>query len=267
MLKRKKVVGQNGIPSEALKFCEGTTRKKLKDILKRVWTIEGFPSEWRNGITVLIFKKRDVEDVKNYRGITLLETAYKVYAAILNKRIKEQIEEQRILSDTRAGFRRGMGINDNVYVLQHVVERELNKRAGKVYALFIDLKAAFDKVRGNKLWEAMEDRGVRNGLIERTKEIYEETVNVIRTNEGETGRFWTEKGVRQGCSLSPTLLTVCIADLEEVLRIKQDGVLVVGMEKFLSLAYADYMVLVADKKREMNAMVKRLERYLDRKGL
>ncbi|KAI4475510.1 hypothetical protein M0802_015130 [Mischocyttarus mexicanus] len=36
LLKRKKIAGQDGIPSEAWKFCKGATREKLKEIMKRV---------------------------------------------------------------------------------------------------------------------------------------------------------------------------------------------------------------------------------------
>jgi len=36
-----------------------------------------------------------------------------------------------------------------------------------VYGFLIDLKAAFDKVDRKILWKAMEERGIRRGLIER----------------------------------------------------------------------------------------------------
>lgn len=36
---------------------------------------------------------------------------------------------------------------------------------------------------------------------------------------GELGEdFWTDRGVRQGCSLSPLLFTMLLADLEEDMR-------------------------------------------------
>ena len=45
-------------------------------------------------------------------------------------------------------------------------------KRGKVYAIFVDSRAAFHKVKRAKLWKAMEERGVRRGLIERVKEIF-----------------------------------------------------------------------------------------------
>ncbi|XP_071581724.1 uncharacterized protein [Temnothorax nylanderi] len=117
---------------------------------------------------------------------------------------------------------------DNVYVLQHVVKRELRKKGGKVYGFFVDLKAAFDRVDRKVLWEAMEKRGIRKGLIERTKEIYE--------------------------------------DVEEM-RTGQAGGMRVGTERIWTLAYADDLVLLAKSVDGMKEMIRRLERYLRRKKL
>jgi len=41
-----------------------------------------------------IHKKGDTSDVTNYREITLLCTAYKIYAAILAERLREEIERK-----------------------------------------------------------------------------------------------------------------------------------------------------------------------------
>lgn len=50
-----------------------------------------------------------------------------------------------------------------------------------MYGFFMDLRAAFDRVDRNRLWEAMKKRGVRRELIERIKEIYESTKCAVRS--------------------------------------------------------------------------------------
>lgn len=64
-------------------------------------------------------------------------------------------------------------------MLEHVVKWEIGRPSGKVFAFFIDLKASFDMVVREELWKRMSERGVGKGLIERVKEIYEETENVV----------------------------------------------------------------------------------------
>lgn len=46
-------------------------------------------------------------------------------------------------------------------------------------------------------------------------EIYEEMKSVVRIGGRVWRRFWTEKGVKQGCPLSPLLFNLLIADMEE----------------------------------------------------
>ncbi|KMQ91375.1 flagellar attachment zone protein 1-like protein [Lasius niger] len=112
---------------------------------------------------------------------------------------------------------------DNIYILPHVIRKEVRKKGRKMYGFFMDLKAAFDRVDRKKLWEAMEKRGVRRGLTERVKEIYESTKCAVRSQGRRSEWFWTEKGVRQGCPLSPLLFSILIADVEDEMKKEQVG--------------------------------------------
>lgn len=153
--------------------------------------------------------------MEEYRGVTLLPTAYKVFAAILTERIREEIENKGIVPQNQAGFRKGMGALDKVYILNYMVNRQLSKKGGKLIALFVDLKAAFDKVDRGILVGTMRKRGIREGLVERVARVLEETRSRIRVGKEVGESFWTVRGVRQGCPLSPLLFNVLLADLEE----------------------------------------------------
>ena len=107
---------------------------------------------------------------------------------------------------------------------------------------------------------------MRNGIVERIKELYEEVENVIRIGNKYTKTFWTKEGVRQACTLSPVLFTLFVADLEEVLKTGQDGGMVVGNKKIWSLMYVDDD-LVASKEGELKSMISRLEKYLEKRKL
>ena len=91
-----------------------------------------------------------------------------------------------MLPGSQAGFRKDRAIIDNIFVLNHLVQRERIKDKGdkKVYAVFVDWEAAFDNVDREKLWDIMEDKGVDEGLIKRIKEIYKETTVTIRMKDG-----------------------------------------------------------------------------------
>jgi len=53
-----------------------------------------------------------------------------------------------------------MGI-DNIFVLNYLINRQIAKKGGKVIALFVDLRAAFDSMDREELVKAMKGRGVR----------------------------------------------------------------------------------------------------------
>ncbi len=72
------------------------------------------PEDWRKVIIHPIFKGGNRREVQNYRGISLLNTAYKIFAMILERRLYKQAEEQGWLKVWQAGFREGRGTMDNV---------------------------------------------------------------------------------------------------------------------------------------------------------
>jgi hypothetical protein len=136
-----------------------------------------------------------------------------------------------------------------------------------MYALFIDFKAAFDKVDRVKMFECMRERGISEWLVRKVEEIYARTRNKVKVGEKEGEWFETTKGVRQGCPLSPLLFTIYVADVDEMLKKAQAGGVVVGREKVWSLAFADDMVIVAKSEREMKEMMRNLEKYVRKKKL
>lgn len=132
--------------------------------------------------------------------------------------------------------------------------------------MFVDLKAAFDSVDRGLLYSAMREKGIREKLIERVKEVYRETKSRVKVG-AELGNFWTARGVRQGCLMSPILFNIVIADLKmEMGKVKWGGVRV-GERKIYTLAYADDIVLLAEEEDRMRSMLERMEEYLERKKL
>ena len=98
---------------------------------------------------VPLFKKGDKEKVKNYRGISLLSTAYKIYTEIIRNRLEKEMKENECLPEEQAGLRRKRSTMDSIYILDHIVQRKLEE-GERIYAVFVDLKAAFDTVNRRK---------------------------------------------------------------------------------------------------------------------
>lgn len=52
-----------------------------------------------------------------------------------------------------------------------------------IVLFFVDLRAAFDSVDRRKLLKAMEERGVRKGLIRRCKDVVGEIIFRVRVGK------------------------------------------------------------------------------------
>ena len=110
-----------------------------------------FPSKWTEGLIVPLHKKGNINQVENFRGITLLSTFGKLFSRILKNRLTEWAEEYHIYVEAQAGFRKHMGTVENIFVLHGVINHLLNKNK-KLYSAFIDFTKAFDYVVRENMW-------------------------------------------------------------------------------------------------------------------
>jgi hypothetical protein len=81
-LKNNKAPGSDGIVGELLKQGGTVLRRRLHKLIIHIWHQEKIPEEWKLGIIHPIHKKSDKMQCDNYRGITLLNVAYKIFIAL-----------------------------------------------------------------------------------------------------------------------------------------------------------------------------------------
>lgn len=110
-----------------------------------------FPASWVEGFIVPLHKTGNVNDVNNYRGVTLLSCLGKIFTRILNNRLTYWAEEYYVYIEAQAGYRSGMSTIDNIFVLHGLITHILNK-GKKLYCAFVDFKKAFDFVVRDIIW-------------------------------------------------------------------------------------------------------------------
>ena len=87
-LKNNKAPGPDGIPSEILKEGYKCMEHRIYELIVQIWNEERIPSIWEEALICSIHKKGDVQNYENSRGISLVNTAYKVLSIVLYRRLK-----------------------------------------------------------------------------------------------------------------------------------------------------------------------------------
>jgi hypothetical protein len=154
--------GEDNIVVEMIKSGGKVLIKKIHELICVIWKKEEMPDTWRLGIICPIFKKGDTRICDNYRGITLLDVAYKILSSIINQRIKGFAE--RIIGEYQAGFRANKSIINKLFVIRQTIEKHYEHNS-ELHMLFIDFKQAFDSINRERLYETMEIMGIPQKLI------------------------------------------------------------------------------------------------------
>ena len=137
-----KATGTDCIPNEIYKAGSVGTVKALTMIFNTSYKTGKIPQEWGRSVICPIYKnKGDFLKCENYRGISLLNHAFKMYESVLERRLRNIVEDK--LGPCKHGFRRGKGTTDMTFVLRQLMEKHWEYDT-PMYLPFLDLEKAFD---------------------------------------------------------------------------------------------------------------------------
>ena len=249
--KQGKSVGVEGIPNEVLKNI--LSIDLLYSLFNKVFQSGCVPSLWRLGIIKPLPKGSltDPHIPLQYRGIALLSTIYKIYTSLLNSRLLGVAESHKIYDEEQNGFRRGRSCQDHIYSLTTIIRHRLASKL-PVFACFIDMEKAFDRVDRDLLLYKLRFLGITGKFYEALSNIYENCKNCVNLNGYVTDWFQSDLGVKQGDVISPTLFGLFLNDL--ICQVKEiNGGISIGQEKVSILAYADDIIILGSSENELQA--------------
>ena len=206
---KNKAPGESGLTPQAWKILASSDEafNLLHEVIQEFWEMELAPEEWETGLLRILAKKGDLSIPGNYRGIMLLEAAYKIVCIILHGRllpIQESLDHE-----AQCGFRPGRGCSDAVYTVKLAMKKR-REHGLETWILFIDLVKAFDRVPRELLWKILLKFGVPAKLVNLLTALHA-NVNITFTVNDITNTIVCIIGVKQGDILGPILFTFFIA--------------------------------------------------------
>lgn len=262
ILKNNKAPGRDGISAELFKKGGIKMAKEIHQLVTNIWNEERMPEEWTEAIIIPIHKKGDKQQCRNYRGISLISTAYKVFSKILQKKLEPYLKE--VINEKQAGFIKNRSTTDQIFILKEAISKywEYNKTMA---ILFVDFRKAYDSIFRDKLWEKMQRFGIPKKIINLVKVTLKSSKGVVKMDGEYSKAFNIKTGVRQGDGISPLLFNIVIQEALDAASEAGEGIKI--GTKINVLAFADDVALIAENLDDLKILAKKLFQKAKEVGL
>ena len=211
-LKNNKAPGPDGLINEFYKHSNSCVVSFLVTYFNKLFELGAYPDDWTESLIHPLHKKGDKNCPDNYRGISLLNVCSKIYSYILNKRLTAWAEENNVINEAQAGFRRNYSTIDHTFTLLALVQKQLLNHF-KLYVAFIDFKKAFDLADRQYLWSVLKKNGLTGKMYRAIKSMYTVVKARVRAGSDLTDTLFCPLGVKQGEVTSPILFSFLINEL------------------------------------------------------
>eukprot|EP00983_Pelagomonas_calceolata_P019708 620785-Pelagomonas_calceolata.AAC.1 len=173
------------------------------------------------GGTEPLHKKGAMSNPGNYRMIAVSgvmshhSVRYRIYANVLKDLVTNWCVQKNKVPDTQFGFYPGRSSLHPLFILRHLkhAAKKLKPRQSpRLHAAFVDFSQASDTVPRLQPWDHLQRIAMPTLLLQAIKETYRDDEYIL-TDGDKRAHVHPTNGVKQGCPLSPLLLSLYINDM------------------------------------------------------
>ena len=187
---------------------------KLHELICKAWEEGSVPQAWKDATIVTIYKKGDRTECGNYRGISLLSIAGKVFVRIVLDRLSQHITP-KVVPESQCGFRPNRSTIDMIFSLGQIQEKCLEQDQ-RLYIVFVNFTKASDTVGRTGLWKLLRKYGCPEKFTSMIESLHSGTKAKVNDGGGTSEAFNVTNGVKQGCVMAPTLFSIFLSAMLDV---------------------------------------------------
>ncbi len=159
----------------------------------------------RLSLITLIHKKGAMENLDNWRPISLLCNDYKIISKVLSMRMK--LAMPYIIHETQTCGVNGRQIFENLYLIRDIINHA-NLFNKPTYIISLDFQKAFDKVDRRFLQKTLQTFGFGPRYIKFIISSNSDSIARVQNNGFHSSDILLERGLKQGCQQSQQLYAV-----------------------------------------------------------
>ena len=246
-LRRKRAVGPDEIPAEYWQALASDERglQWLTDLCNQCWREQGVPQAWHEAHVKALYKKGASDACENYRPISLLCVAYKVFAATVLQRLQHAGTEDRLYK-IQFGLRRKCGTTEAIFAARRHIELAWAGRTSQVSMLALDWAKAFDSIDPAALVVMLARFGLPDAVLGIVKNIYSDRRFRVMDDDDLSSERRQRAGISQGRPVSPFLFVMLMTVVMEdaVAKLGDEDKKLHDRGALASVLYADDTLLV-----------------------
>ena len=154
---------------------------------------------------VLIPKKNDASNIRDFRPISLVGSLYKILAKVLANRLKVVLDQ--LISESQNSFVGGRQILDSVLIANECVDNRTKSTIPRVICK-LDIEKTYDNVNWEALLKLMKKMGFGEKWCSWIRTCISTVQFSVLINESPTNFFGNSRGLRHGDLLSPMLFLI-----------------------------------------------------------
>ena len=216
-LKNSKSAGLDNLDTQIVKISLPYILPALTHIINLSVVSGCFPSKWKAGKIIPLYKKDDPLNPKNYRPVAILPVLSKVLERVAFIQISQFMEQNRLIHPNHHGFRAAHStVTSLIQMYDGWVDAIENNRFTGV--CFLDLSAAFDIVNHSLLLQKLKLYGFNDSSLMWIKSYLEGRYQSVYIEGKLSTALLVPSGVPQGSILGPLLYTIFTNELPEIIH-------------------------------------------------